>query len=75
MRSHEGQLTHVYSDKQRDATAEHVSSSYSAFRPAQDKAYLDMLKVVENQKAFYFSFDIDLTKRLQVVIGDKLRLG
>jgi hypothetical protein len=34
-----------------------------------------MLKVVENQKAFYFSFDIDLTKRLQVVIGDKLRLG
>lgn len=31
-----------------------------------------MLRVVERQKAFYFSYDLDLTKRLQVTVNEKL---
>ena len=31
-----------------------------------------MFKVIENQKAFYFSYQMDLTKRIQRIVTEKL---
>lgn len=34
-----------------------------------------MLTNIENQKAFYFSYEIDLTKRIQTIVNEKLVAG
>lgn len=34
-----------------------------------------MLTIIEQQKAFYFSYDMDLTKRLQTIVNEKLATG
>ena len=34
----------------------------------QDKPFIDMIENIQKNKSFYFSFRLDLTKRLQVVL-------
>ena len=31
----------------------------------EDQAYVDMIEKIQAEKAFYFSYDIDLTKNMQ----------
>ena len=34
----------------------------------QDKKFIDMIENIQRNKSFYFSYRLDLTKRLQVVL-------
>ena len=36
----------------------------------EDLPFVDMIKTVEKEKAFYFSYDIDLTKNMQVTLTE-----
>ena len=36
--------------------------------PSEDLPFIEMIKKVEKEKAFYFSYDIDLTKSMQVTL-------
>ena len=36
----------------------------------EDLPYINMIKKVEKEKAFYFSYDIDLTKNMQVTLEE-----
>ena len=35
-----------------------------------DQQYIDMIKHVQKEKSFYFSYDIDLTKNMQATFQD-----
>ena len=35
-----------------------------------DQQYIDMIKHVQNEKSFYFSYDMDLTKNMQQTFQD-----
>jgi hypothetical protein len=37
---------------------------------AEDLPFVDMIKTVEKEKAFYFSYEIDLTKNMQVTFQE-----
>ena len=33
-----------------------------------DQEYIDMIRKIEKERAFYFSYDIDLTKNIQKTV-------
>lgn len=37
---------------------------------AEDKKFIDMIENVQANKSFYFSYHLDLTKRLQVTLQE-----
>ena len=37
---------------------------------AKDKKYIDMLKKLQEPRTFFFSYKMDLTKRVQVIVED-----
>ena len=34
----------------------------------EDQEYIDMIRKIEKERAFYFSYDIDLTKNIQKTV-------
>lgn len=41
-----------------------LTNKFSMNIPAQDKEYIDMIVRVVNEKSFYFSYNLDLTKTI-----------
>ena len=42
----------------------------------EDQEYIDMIRKIEKERAFYFSYDIDLTKNIQkTVLETKLSMN
>jgi hypothetical protein len=37
---------------------------------SEDLPFVDMIRTVEKEKAFYFSYDIDLTKNMQLTLQE-----
>ena len=38
--------------------------------PADDKKFIDMIETLQKNRSFYFSYNLDLTKRLQVTLEE-----
>jgi len=36
----------------------------------EDQPYVNMINKIQNEKAFYFSYDIDLTKNIQTTVQE-----
>ena len=45
-----------------------LNKSSSLFSPPEDQVYIDMMNKVINEKACYFSYDIDLTLNMQTTL-------
>lgn len=39
-------------------------------RAAEDQKFVDMLETLQKNRSFYFSYSLDLTKRLQVAMEE-----
>ena len=36
----------------------------------KDQPYIDMIQKIQNERAFYFSYDMDLTKNIQTTLSE-----